>query len=46
MPRKSADSDRIKRTILENTAEIVRLDTLRRRAFALRNESPGKWSEF
>jgi hypothetical protein len=43
---KSIKSDRIKQTIIENTAEIVRLDTLRRKAFEQRNQSPEKWDEF
>jgi hypothetical protein len=46
MSRKSKDSDRIKRTILENAAEIVQLDNRRRKASAQRNQSPEKWGEF
>ena len=46
MSKKPADSDRIKRTILENAGEIVRLDALRRKAFAQRNQSQEKWSDF
>lgn len=39
-------SDRIKQTIIENAAEIVRLHTLTRQAFTQRNQSQEKWNEF
>jgi hypothetical protein len=43
---KSTASDRIKQTIIKNAAEIVRLHTHTKQAFAQRNQSPEKWSEF